>query len=356
MLAKLAQWHFLDVIESEEDRQTARILFIIIIAILVTCLVTVVAGLYWGETEMIYITLVGAVLLTVPLWLLVRGHLQTSGFIVAVIALGITTGTATIGQGIHDYVVMAYPTIIIIASLITRRRGFILLCLLTVASISWLVYGEAEGLFVTHPIFPPDWADFLIILSLLVVAALVVYLLIMNMRQGLMQARQELDQRVRIEKQLRHLSTHDTLTSIYNRAHFEEELARLECSQEFPVTVIVADVDGLKIINDTQGHIVGDQILKCSAALLSSAVRSSDVLARIGGDEFAILLANTDAAIAERLLQRFQENISRYNLEHPELPVQLSFGTATAEDGDLADTFKLADQRMYEHKTTQKSK
>jgi hypothetical protein len=208
MLAKLTQWHFLDTIEIEEERQTARILFIVIIAILVTCLIAVVAGLYWDETVMIYITLVGAVLLIVPLWLLVRGHLWTSGLIVAVISLGTATGTATVGQGIHDYVVMAYPTIIIIASLITRRRGFILLCLLTIVSISWLVFGETAGLFVVHPITPPDWADFLIMLSILMVAALVVNLLVKNMRQGLLRARQKLDQRVKIEKQLRHLSTH----------------------------------------------------------------------------------------------------------------------------------------------------
>jgi diguanylate cyclase (GGDEF)-like protein len=355
-LANLIQWRFLDAIENEEDRQIARILFMIIIGILLTCLVTVVAGLYWGETKMTSITLVGAILLALPLWLLSRGHLSTSGLIVAVISLGIATGTATVGQGIHDYVVMAYPTIIIIASLITRRRGFILLCLLTVASIGWLVYGEAKGLFVTNPISPPDWADFSIMLSLLMMAALTVYLLVKNMRLGLKQARQELDQRVRIERQLRHLSTHDALTAIYNRGYFEEELKRLENSQEYPVTVIVADVDDLKAINDSRGHAAGDQILKCSAELLSSAVRSSDVLARIGGDEFATLLSNTDAAIAERLLQRFQENISRYNLEHPDLPVYMSFGSATATHGDLGETLKLADQRMYEHKTDQKSK
>lgn len=356
MLAKLAQWRFLDAIEKEEDRQIARILFVIIIGILVTCLVTVVAGLYWGETMMISITLAGAISLALPLWLLARGHISTSGLIVAVISLGIATGTATVGQGIHDYVVMAYPTIIIIASLITRRRGFVLLCLLTVASIGWLVYGEAEGLFVTNPITPPDWADFLIMLSLLMMAALAVSLLVKNMRLGLMQARQELIQRERIEKQLRHLSTHDALTSIFNRGYFEEELRRLEHSQEFPVTVIVADVDDLKTINDTHGHTVGDQLLRYTADLLGSAIRASDVLARIGGDEFAILLANTDAAITERLLLRFQENMNRYNLEHPELPVRLSFGTATTETGNLADTFKLADHRMYTHKTTQKSK
>ena len=150
MLAKLAQWHFLDAIENEEDRQTARVLFIIIIAILVTCLVTVVAGLFWGETTMIFMVLAGAVLLAIPLWLLVRGHIWTSGLFIAVISLGMVTGTATIGQGIHDYAVMAYPTIIIIASLITRRRGFIFLCLLTVASIGWLAIGEAKGC-VRHP-------------------------------------------------------------------------------------------------------------------------------------------------------------------------------------------------------------
>ena len=356
MLAKLTQWHFLDAIENEEDRQIARILFTIIIGILVTCLVTIVSGLYWAEAKMTIITLAGAVLLVIPIVLLVRGDLWTSGLIVAIISLVIATGAATVGQGIHDYVVMVYPTIIIIASLITRRRGFIFLCLLTVASISWLVFGEANGLFIPYPIFTPDWADLTIMLSILMVAALTMYLLVMNMRHGLLRARLELDQRVKIEKQLRHLSTHDTLTSIYNRAYFEEELIRLEYSQEYPITIIVADVDGLKCINDSRGHAVGDQILKCSAELLSVAVRSSDVLARIGGDEFAILLSNTDEAIAGRLLQRFQENISHYTLEHPELPVQMSFGTATAMHGNLGETLKLADQRMYEHKTKQKSK
>jgi diguanylate cyclase (GGDEF)-like protein len=355
VLAKLTQWHFLDAIENEEDRQIARILFTIILGIMVTCLVSIVAGLYWAELKMTIITLAGAVLLVIPIGLLARGNLWTSGLIVAIISLGISTGTATVGQGIHDYVVMAYPTIIIIASLITRRRGFIFLCLLTVASISWLVFGEAEGWFITYPISPPDWADLTIMLSILMVAALTMYLLVMSMRQGLLQARQELDQRVKIEKQLRHLSTHDTLTSIYNRAYFEEELIRLEYSQEYPITVIVADVDGLKGINDSRGHAVGDQVLKCSAELLSATVRSSDVLARIGGDEFAILLSNTDQTIAERLLQRFQENISHYTQEHPELPVQLSFGTATAMHGNLGETLRLADQRMYEHKPPLKS-
>ena len=151
-------------------------------------------------------------------------------------------------------------------------------------------------------------------------------------------------------------STHDALTSLYNRAYFEEEQTRLESSQEFPVTVIVADIDDLKVINDTRGHAVGDQILKCAAELLSSAIRSSDVLARIGGDEFAVLLSRTDAAIAARLLQRLQENLTCYNLEHPELQVRLSFGTATALHGNLGETLKLADQRMYEHKLNQKLK
>ncbi len=203
--------------------------------------------------------------------------------------------------------------------------------------------------------FSSDWADLTIMLSILTVSALTMYLLVTNMRQGLLLARLELDQRVKIEKQLRHLSTHDSLTSIYNRAYFEDALMRLEYSQAYPITVIVADVDDLKRINDNRGHAVGDQILKCSAELLSAAVRSSDVLARIGGDEFAILLSKTDEVIAARLLQRFQENLSHYALEHPELPVQLSFGIATAMHGNLGETLRLADQRMYEHKSSQKS-
>jgi diguanylate cyclase (GGDEF)-like protein/PAS domain S-box-containing protein len=165
----------------------------------------------------------------------------------------------------------------------------------------------------------------------------------------------ELADRKIAEEQLRYLNTHDILTSLYNRAFFEAELARLEPSREYPLSFAVADVDNMKITNDTQGHAAGDELLKRAAQVLKSAFRKSDIIARIGGDEFAIIWPLTDLATAEQLLARIKRNLFKFNLDHPDLAFQLSLGIATTTNGNLAETLRLADARMYEDKRTHKS-
>lgn len=161
----------------------------------------------------------------------------------------------------------------------------------------------------------------------------------------------DITERKRAEDQLRYQSMHDALTGIYNRTFFEEELVRFERSREFPISVIIGDVDGLKQVNDTRGHATGDELLKQAANVLGSVFRAEDVLARIGGDEFAILLPKTDFPSLENMVSRIKERILEYNKIHPDLQVHLSLGAATAETDDLVSTFKLADQRMYADKS-----
>ncbi len=165
---------------------------------------------------------------------------------------------------------------------------------------------------------------------------------------------QEFVERRRAEEQLRHMSTHDALTSLYNRMFFESELARLEHGREFPISLAVADVDNMKTTNDKRGHAAGDELLKRAAQVLQSAFRKSDIIARIGGDEFAIIWPQTDVATAARILTRIQQNLIAVNQEHSDLLLQLSIGIATATTNDLAETLKLADARMYEDKRTHK--
>jgi diguanylate cyclase (GGDEF)-like protein/PAS domain S-box-containing protein len=157
------------------------------------------------------------------------------------------------------------------------------------------------------------------------------------------------------EEQLRYQSTHDALTGLYNRNFFEVELARLEPSRDFPISLIVADVDGLKFMNDTRGHALGDQLLRHAANVLSSVFRDGDILARIGGDEFAVLLPATQAITAENMLARVRERLLQQNSEHTDLPVKLSLGMATAEKSGLVTAFTLADQRMYADKAARKA-
>jgi len=153
------------------------------------------------------------------------------------------------------------------------------------------------------------------------------------------------------EEQLRYVSSHDTLTGVYNRCYFNEELARLDRGRHFPVSIIVVDLDRLKEINDTRGHAAGDRLIQQAARVLTSAVRVEDVVARIGGDEFAIILAGADLEAAARVIERIRDEEAEYNRGDAEFSLGMSLGVATAlSRGDLDMTHKQADRLMYEDK------
>ena len=113
-------------------------------------------------------------------------------------------------------------------------------------------------------------------------------------------------QRKRMEEQLRFLSNLHNTTGFYNRAYFKQEMIRLEDEPELPVTMIIFDVDGLKIVNDTLGHKAGDQLLIKAAAILNESLLNGDILARIGGDEFAIILPLNDPVVVQGICRRIR--------------------------------------------------
>jgi len=161
----------------------------------------------------------------------------------------------------------------------------------------------------------------------------------------------------RAEEKLRYLSTHDILTGLYNRVYFEEELNRLENSRQFPICIIVADVDGLKETNDQLGHQAGDALLRKAADVLRQACRAEDLVARIGGDEFGIVLPFSDASVAENAIQRIHNILAVARVGEGEIPISLSLGSATGANGDsLRKVFRLADEAMYRVKVGRKRK
>jgi diguanylate cyclase (GGDEF)-like protein len=162
-------------------------------------------------------------------------------------------------------------------------------------------------------------------------------------------------ERKKAEEALKFSSTHDKLTGLYNRAYFEEEVNRLSAGRQNPVGVIIMDVDGLKRTNDTYGHSAGDDLLRATSRILMQAFRSNDMVARIGGDEFVVLLPYSTGLVVEKAEQRIDKFLVRYNhTNHTE--VSLSIGTACTEEGiSLTETIKMADQRMYEEKNRRRS-
>jgi diguanylate cyclase (GGDEF)-like protein len=157
--------------------------------------------------------------------------------------------------------------------------------------------------------------------------------------------------RKQTEEKLRLLSTHDILTGLYNRSFFEGEMERLEGGRQFPVSIMMADVDHLKEVNDEDGHAAGDMLLRRLAQVLSAAFRTEDVLARIGGDEFAVLLPNTGALEAKNTMDRVRSILQEHNASQTGPRLQISFGVSTAEKNTaLAEILKQADANMYAEK------
>ncbi|HHX74480.1 MAG TPA: diguanylate cyclase [Firmicutes bacterium] len=154
------------------------------------------------------------------------------------------------------------------------------------------------------------------------------------------------------EKQLQYMSLYDGLTGIYNRAYFEHEMRRLQNSRLSSLGVIVCDLDGLKLYNDSLGHAVGDKLLKAAAQVIRSCFRESDVVARIGGDEFAILIPNADSQAMEAACERIRLALQDYNQKHEKyyLSVSVGYAVSTEEAFNVDDLFREADNNMYREK------
>ncbi len=166
----------------------------------------------------------------------------------------------------------------------------------------------------------------------------------------------DISDRKRLEEKLRFASTHDALTGLYNRAYYEEEIGRLSLSRRYPISVIVIDLDGLKLINDLHGHSAGDELLRRTADVLRQTFRGDDMVARIGGDEFVVLLPETEPQQVEESIARLLEQIQINNQRQLKMILSLSVGTATAENRtELEASIQQADMRMYENKRKKKA-
>ncbi len=166
----------------------------------------------------------------------------------------------------------------------------------------------------------------------------------------------EIEERKRIEKQLHHLATTDPLTGAFNRRYFfelaEQEFDRSQRHSR-GISIILFDVDHLKAINDTHGHIVGDQLLKTIAERFNSHLRQMDIFGRFGGDEFVILLPETNINQARQAAERLHKIVTSDPVEtfRGKIPIQISIGVSSLENSDDMEKLLIkTDQALYEAK------
>ncbi len=164
----------------------------------------------------------------------------------------------------------------------------------------------------------------------------------------------DITDRKRREDEIQFLNNHDYLTGIYNRRFFEMIKERLDRKDFLPLSVIIGDINGVKLVNDALGHAEGDKLIKATAEIMQKCSREDDIAARTGGDEFLLLMPFTDKDAANERINQIREECERYNcnLSNEAYAINVSLGFATKESMrvSLNDTIKLAEDFMYKRK------
>ena len=160
----------------------------------------------------------------------------------------------------------------------------------------------------------------------------------------------DITDRVKREEEINYSNYHDQLTGLHNRRFYEEELRRLDTVKNYPLTIAMGDLNGLKLINDSFGHKMGDQLLKKVAEIITECCRTDDIIARVGGDEFVIVLPNTSAQEADKVIDRIKTLALKKKVGS--LTVSISFGyeTKIKREQKIEDIYKMAEDYMYQHK------
>lgn len=148
-------------------------------------------------------------------------------------------------------------------------------------------------------------------------------------------------------KEIEYISYHDALTNLHNRRYYEDNLAILDVPENYPITIVMSDINGLKLINDAFGHTAGDKLLVSASKVILDACRKTDLVARIGGDEFVIVMPKTDRLTAEKIVDNINKEAKNVQIESIELSISFGFKTKNNDNEDIQEIYRSAEDSMY---------
>ena len=166
---------------------------------------------------------------------------------------------------------------------------------------------------------------------------------------------QDITERKKAEQNLIYLYNHDFLTGLHNRSYFEEALKKLDVPENLPLSIIMADTNGLKMMNDSFGHRAGDELLKKSANAIRQACRAGDLVVRYGGDEFVIVLPRTNLEEAQKIASAMKELALKEKVANMEISISYGCATKQVVQESVMVTLTNAENHMYSHKLSERS-
>jgi len=167
---------------------------------------------------------------------------------------------------------------------------------------------------------------------------------------GMVISFKDITEKINKDKELDYITYHDSLTGVYNRTFFKEETKNIDLEENLPISVIMGDVNGLKLTNDAFGHLIGDKLLMSAANIMTRVCRDNDRVVRWGGDEFIILLPKTKEEDVQKITERIKEECLKEKIEMINISISLGYDTKNTNDYDLEKSITNAEEMMYKIK------